>query len=70
VRPPPEPVSDAAWAAFWVAFGLLDWTADKHGRSLCTTVRRLWRLDTPTGRALGTTAYGYGALVLYRHIFK
>jgi hypothetical protein len=65
-----EPVSDAAWLAFWVGFGLLDWTADRRGRSLCVTVRRLWRLNTHTGRAIGTAAYTAGALVLYRHVFK
>lgn len=62
--------ADVAWLAFWVGFGLLDYAADRRGRSLCTSTRRVFHTDTPAGRAAldGSLAIGY--LVLRRHLLR
>lgn len=59
-----------AWSTFWVGFGLLDYTADRHGRSLCTSVRWLFRTHTPVGRLALSAVFGTGAMVLHRHLMK
>lgn len=62
--------ADVAWLAFWVGFGLLDYAADRRGRSLCTSTRRVFQTDRRAGRAAFTLALGAGALVLHRHVLK
>lgn len=60
----------AAWATFWVGFGLLDWAADRRGHSLCAATRHVFKTNSPTGRLAFTAAYGTGAMVLYAHVVK
>jgi hypothetical protein len=62
--------ADAAWLAFWAAFGVGDYIADRYGYSLCTSGRRLARLHTPTGRVAFRVGYACGVVVLYRHLMK
>lgn len=64
------PREDVAWLAFWAGFALLDLSADRRGKSLCTSVRRLGHFDTAPGRAVSTAAFGCGVVVLYRHLFR
>lgn len=61
---------DAAWLTFWAGFALLDYAADKRGRSLCTSVRHLFRTDTAAGRAALTAFVVTGSGVLLRHLIK
>ena len=58
--------TDAAWLAFWVGFGLVDYAADRRGHSLCTSARRVLHTDTPAGRVVFTV----GLVVLRRHVLK
>lgn len=58
--------ADAAWVTFWVGFGLLDYAADRKGKSLCTSARRVLRTDTSTGKAVFTA----GLVVLWKHVLK
>lgn len=60
----------SAWGAFWVGFGLLDYAADRHGHSLCTAVRWLFRTHTPIGRRTLTVSLVGGLVVLLRHLLK
>lgn len=62
--------ADAAWLAFWAAFGVLDWCADRRGVSLSVTARHLFRTDTRTGKAVFSLAYGAGAVALFAHVVK
>jgi hypothetical protein len=59
-----------AWLAFWAGFGLLDYWADRRGKSLCTATRHLFRTHTPAGRVTFTGAFTAGALILHRHLLK
>lgn len=61
---------DAAWLGFWAGFGILDYAADRRGRSLCTSTRHLFRTDTKAGKLAFTAAYGAGALILFAHVVK
>lgn len=61
---------DWFWLAFWVGFAALDLYADSRGKSLCTSVRRVFGTETPDGRdRLGFT-FDAGAWVLRRHLLK
>lgn len=62
--------ADAAWVAFWVGFGLLDYAADRRGKSLCTSARHMFRTDTPMGKLRFAAGYGAGALILFAHVVK
>lgn len=62
--------ADAAWLAFWVGFGLLDYAADRRGKSLCTTARHLFHTETLAGKLRFGAAFGTGALVLFAHVVK
>ena len=62
--------ADAAWLAFWVGFGLLDYAADHRGRSLCTSVRHVFRTESPAGRVALDAFLGVGVVVLRRHLRK
>jgi hypothetical protein len=59
-----------AWLLFWVGFGLLDYAADRRGKSLCHAVRHLFRTNTCAGSAAFTATFGTGAFVLWRHVLK
>lgn len=59
-----------AWLGFWVGFGLLDYWADRRGKSLCHATRTLFRTQTRGGRILFTGSFAVGAVVLYRHLLK
>lgn len=61
---------DAAWVGFWVGFGVLDYVADRRGKSLCTSTRRMFHTDTRRGQAIFAAAYGAGAVVLFAHVVK
>lgn len=60
--------ADAAWLAFWAGFATLDFAADRRGRSLCTSVRHVFRSDTPFGGVALDVALACGYLVLRRHL--
>lgn len=62
--------ADAAWLGFWVGFAALDLVADHCGRSLCTSVRHVFRTDTPGGDLALDVALASGYLVLRRHLRK
>jgi hypothetical protein len=62
--------TDAAWLTFWAGFGVLDYAADRKGKSLCTSARHLFRTDRPGGKLAFTAAFGTGALVLFAHVVK
>lgn len=61
---------DWLWLAFWAGFAALDLYADHRGKSLCTSVRRLARADTPAGRARLDLALDVGEFILHRHLMK
>ncbi len=60
----------AAWVGFWATFGIIDYAADRRGKSLCHSTRWLFRTHTPTGRVAFTALYGTGAMLLHRHVLK
>lgn len=62
--------ADVAWLAFWVGFGLLDYAADRRGRSLCTSARHIFRTETPRGKLAFAAAYGAGSAILFAHVIK
>lgn len=62
--------ADVAWLAFWTGFGLLDYAADRRGRSLCTSVRHVFRTDTTPGKLVFAGAFFGGAGILFSHVVK
>lgn len=58
------------WVAFWTGAGVLFWRGDVRGWSLCSSVRWLFRTDTPVGRAAFNAVYVTGAEVLRQHILN
>lgn len=59
----------AAWLAVWTAFGFADYLIHKRGRTtLSKAGRRLFRTQTPAGRAVFTAAYFGSAYVLWHHV--
>lgn len=58
------------WLLFWTGFGLLDYWADRRGKSLCAATRHLFHTHHPAGRATFTVAFITGAWGLHGHILK
>lgn len=58
----------AAWAAFWVAWGVADWQLSKRGWAFSHALRRLFHTDTKRGRVVLAGVLALGAAELWHHL--